>query len=408
MRFGVRTLRWPCGEPPRYRCGVSRNPATILHSARLVSAGETVPDAWVRFEQGRIVARGTRGGWREQVEPDASVEDAAGRILVPGFIDLHGHGAGGAAFDDGDESAIEAVLDVHVAHGTTRAVCSLVSAPVEALATRLEAIARVAARDPRVLGAHLEGPFLDDEFRGAHDATVLRAPDDAAVDTLLEASGGTLRQVTLAPEHDRGFAALRRFTDADVAVAVGHTGADYALALEAFDAGASILTHAFNGMRGIHHRHPGPVVAAMHTQHVTLEVINDGVHVHPDVVKLAFQGAPGRIALITDAMAATGAADGTYLLGSLEVEVRDGVARVVETGSIAGSTLTQDEALRRAVQDSGVAFELAVAALTTVPAAAVGRGHDLGRIEVGYAADAVLLGEDLSVDAVWSAGARVR
>jgi N-acetylglucosamine-6-phosphate deacetylase len=425
---------------------VTRTPQTIIHSARLVSAGETIPDAWVRFEGGRVVARGTRDGWRDELSAaasvadasvvdasivdataadatvadisivdaaaadataaDATVVDASGRILVPGFIDLHGHGAGGASVDDG-EAAIETVLDVHTAHGTTRSVCSLVSAPVEVLVPRLEAIARLAARDPRVLGAHLEGPFLEDAFRGAHDPAALRAPDDAAVDLLLEASAGTLRQITLAPEHDRGFAALRRFTGAGVAVAVGHTGAEYALALEAFDAGASILTHAFNGMRGIHHRQPGPVVAAMHATHVTLEVINDGVHVHPDVVKLAFQGAPGRVALITDAMAATGSADGSYLLGSVEVEVRDGVARVVETGSIAGSTLTQDVALRRAVADSGIAFEVAIAALTTVPAAAIGRAHDLGRLDVGYAADAVLLSDGLAVDAVWAAGRRV-
>ncbi|WP_396129947.1 N-acetylglucosamine-6-phosphate deacetylase [Agromyces aerolatus] len=381
--------------------------STIVHSARLVGADETVPDAWVRFEGERVVARGTQDGWREALDPDASVIDASDRTLVPGFIDLHCHGAGGAAADDG-EAAIETVLDVHTAHGTTRTVCSLVSAPVEALVPRLEAIARVAARDPRVLGAHLEGPFLDGEFRGAHDPAVLRAPDDAAVNMLLEASVGTLRQVTLAPEHDRGFAALRRFTDAGVAVAVGHTGADYALALRAFDAGASILTHAFNGMRGIHHRQPGPVVAAMHAPHVTLEVINDGVHVHPDVVKLAFQGAPGRVALITDAMAATGSADGSYRLGSLDVEVLDGVARVVETGSIAGSTLTQDEALRRAVIECGIPLDVAVAALTAVPAETIGRAHDLGRLDAGYAADAVLLTDDLTVEAVWSAGRRVR
>ena len=168
-----------------------------------------------------------------------------------------------------------------------------------------------------MLGAHLEGPFLDHEFRGAHDPLQLRAADAASVERLLEASGGTLRQITIAPEHPGASEAIARFVDAGVAVAVGHTGADFETTLAAFDAGASILTHAFNGMRGIHHRAPGPVVAAMHADHVTLEIINDGVHVHPDVVRLAFAGAHGRVALITDAMAAAGAADGAYLLGSL-------------------------------------------------------------------------------------------
>ena len=159
-------------------------------------------------------------------------------------------------------------------------------------------------------------------------------------------------------------------------------------------------------MRGIHHRAPGPVVAAMTADHVTLEIINDGVHVHPEVVKLAFAGAPGRVALITDAMAAAGSADGSYLLGSLEVVVEAGVARLAQGGSIAGSTLTQDEALRRAVVDSGIPLEHAVAALTSVPAAAIGRERDLGMLEPGFAADAVLLGERARRAGGWGAGVR--
>jgi N-acetylglucosamine-6-phosphate deacetylase len=380
-------------------------PATVIHSARIVSGRDTVSDAWVRFDGDRVGARGTGGAWREELPDGASVTDAAGRHLVPGFIDLHCHGAGGASFEEG-EAAIETALAVHSAHGTTRSVLSLVTAPVAVLAGRLEAIARVAASDPRVLGAHLEGPFLDHEFRGAHDPAELRTADAASSELLLGASGGALRQITIAPEHT-GADAIARFTDAGVAVAVGHTGADFATALVAFEAGASILTHAFNGMRGIHHRAPGPVVAAMHSDHVTLEIINDGVHVHPDVVRLAFSGAPRRVALVTDAMAAAGSDDGVYQLGSLEVIVEGGIARLSQGGSIAGSTLTQDVALRRAVLDSGIAFDEAVGALTVTPAAAIGRAHDLGRLDVGYAADAVLLTDEFAVDAVWGAGARL-
>lgn len=381
-------------------------PSTVIHSARLVSDRDTVADAWVRFEGDRVAERGTGDGWRASLSTDASVTDAAGRTLVPGFIDLHCHGAGGASVEEG-EAAIETALAVHTAHGTTRSVLSLVTASVDVLAGHLETIARVAASDTRVLGAHLEGPFLDHEFRGAHDPEQLRSADADAVDRLLAASGGTLRQVTIAPEHDGAAEAIRRFVDAGVAVAIGHTGADFATALAAFEGGASILTHAFNGMRGIHHRAPGPVVAAMHADHVTLEIINDGVHVHPDVVRLAFSGAPGRVALVTDAMAAAGAADGRYVLGSLEVDVDGGIARLVEGGSIAGSTLTQDVALRRAVVDSDIPLDEAIAALTVAPASAIGRADDLGRLDPGYAADAVLLTDDLAVDAVWGAGVRL-
>lgn len=380
-------------------------PVSVIHSAVLVSGRETTADAWVRFEGDVVAARGTGGGWRDDLRPDATVTDAASRRLTPGFIDLHCHGAGGASVEDGVD-AIETVLAVHVAHGTTRSVLSLVTASVESLAARLETIGRAAASDPRVLGAHLEGPFLDHEFRGAHDPAQLRDADAASVERLLEAANGCLRQVTIAPEHPGARDAIARFTDAGVAAAVGHTGADFDTALAAFDAGASILTHAFNGMRGIHHRAPGPVVAAMHADHVTLEIINDGVHVHPDVVRLAFAGAPGRVALVTDAMAAAGAADGEYVLGSLQVIVAGGVARLLEGGSIAGSTLTQDEALRRAV-DTGIPLAEALGALTEVPAAAIGRASELGRLEPGYAADAVLLGDDLGVESVWAGGVRV-
>lgn len=383
---------------------------TVIHSARLVSGGDTVLDAWVRFEGDRVTARGIGDGWRDAIEATAAkateVTDAAGRWLAPGFIDLHCHGGGGASADDGDD-AIPTVLATHRAHGTTRTVLSLVTATIDELDGRLAAIARAAASDPLVLGSHLEGPFLDLEFRGAHDPERLRRADADAVERLLAASAGTLRQITIAPEHDGAAEAIALFTDAGVAVAVGHTGADFDTALAAFDAGASILTHAFNGMRGIHHRAPGPVVAAMHADHVTLEVIDDGVHVHPDVVRLAFAGAPGRVALVTDAMAATGSADGRYVLGSLEVDVLDGVARLADGGAIAGSTLTQDVALRRAVIESGLSIEDAVTAVTVTPAAAIGRAHDLGRLEPGYAADAVLLDDDLAVAGVWGAGARL-
>jgi N-acetylglucosamine-6-phosphate deacetylase len=381
-------------------------PTTVIHSARLVSGHDTVTDAWVRFDGDRVARRGLGDAWRDGLPAEASVTDAAGRTLVPGFIDLHCHGAGGASVEEGAE-AIARVLAVHTAHGTTRTVLSLVTASVEVLAEHLGVIASVAASDPRVLGAHLEGPFLDHEFRGAHDPLELRAADAASVERLLDASQGMLRQITLAPERAGATEAIARFVDAGVAVAIGHTGADFETTLAAFGAGASILTHAFNGMRGIHHRAPGPVVAAMHADHVTLEIINDGVHVHPDVVRLAFAGAHGRVALVTDAMAAAGAADGAYRLGALEVVVEGGVARLLEGGSIAGSTLTQDIALRRAVVDSGIPLDEAIGALTVAPAAAIGRAHDLGRLDPGYAADAVLLTPDLAVEAVWGGGVRL-
>lgn len=376
---------------------------TVLHGARLVDGGAVTDDAWVAFADGVVTATGTGDGWRSVAGAEAV--DLAGAWLTPGFIDLHGHGGAGAAFDDGPD-AIATARALHRAHGTTRAVLSLVTASVDDMAARAAVIADLAEADATILGSHLEGPFLDPGHKGAHTESLLRAPTPAAVARLLDAGRGTIRQVTLAPELDGGLAAVGSFMDAGVVVAVGHTAATEAQAQAAFDAGATLLTHAFNAMPGIHHRAPGPIVAAMRDPRVTLEVIADGVHVHPDVIALAFDAAPGRIALVTDAMAATGVGDGRYVLGGLAVTVTDGTARLDAGGAIAGSTLTQDAALRTAVA-AGIPLAAAVAALTTVPARVLGLEDRYGALRPGHAADAVVLDADLAVTAVWVDGVRI-
>lgn len=377
----------------------------LIHSARVVSGNQLDDDGWVLLREGRVESRGVGDSWRAIAAETQSLTltDAHGHWLTPGFIDIHGHGGAGCSYDEG-ESAIRTALDMHQHHGTTRAVLSLVSAPLETLETRLASIGMAMRRDARVLGAHCEGPFLDPGHKGAHDPSTLAPPHRETVNRLLEAGSGVLRQITIAPELPGGLDAVREYVDAGVAVALGHTNADYADTLAAFDAGATILTHAFNAMNGLHHREPGPVGAALHTAGVTLEVINDGTHVHPEVVRVLFASAPHRIALITDSMAAAGQTDGDYRLGSLAVTVTGGVARLTNGGAIAGSTLTQDEALRRSVHEVGVDVRDAVRALTETPAAVIGRSGDLGRLEPGYAADAVLLDSDFRVLDVWSAG----
>ena len=337
---------------------------------------------------------------------DALVTDAAGRYLTPGFVDIHCHGGGGASFDDGGDHIATAVR-MHRVHGTTRSVLSLVTASLPVLERRLADAATAMDRDPLIVGLHLEGPFLNELYRGAHDSSLLQAPDAASIDRLLAASRGRISQVTLAPELPGAAAALRRFGDAHVAVAVGHSAANFDAALSAFAAGASILTHAFNAMPGLHHRAPGPVAAAIASPGVTLEIINDGVHVHPEIVRLAFVSAPGRVALVTDAMAAAGAPDGSYRLGTLDVTVHEGVARLADGGAIAGSTLTLDVALRRTIAESGIPLPEAVRAVTETPARAIGRASDLGTLAPGFAADAVILSDSLHVEAVFAAGIRL-
>ncbi|WP_125131329.1 amidohydrolase family protein [Microbacterium sp. 10M-3C3] len=374
--------------------------STLVRGARLIDDGAVHEDAWVLVHDGRVTARGTGA-------PDVTADDVvdarevAGQdaVLSPGFVDLHGHGGGGHAYDDGAE-AIRAARVVHRAHGTTSAVVSLVSAPVDALLARLAAVRDVAAADDDVLGAHLEGPFLDPAHRGAHDPAVLRSPVDVAA---LLAAGG-VRQITLAPELPGALEAIPAVVAAGAVAAIGHTGADAALSRRAFDAGARLLTHAFNAMPGLHHRAPGPVGAAASDPRVVLELIADGVHVAPEVVRIAFAVAPGRIALVTDAMAAAGADDGAYALGGLQVDVTAGVARLSD-GTIAGSTLTQDRAVRTAVA-AGVDPVEALRAVTATPARVVGAA-DRGHLAPSARGDLVLLDARLHVRAVWAAGIRV-
>lgn len=373
---------------------------TLLHSATAVDARGETPDAWVLLDGDVIHAVGAGG----EHPPADEVVDLSGRWLTPGLIDLHGHGGGGHDYATGD---LAAALDAHRSHGTTRAVVSLVAEQVDVLERQLGEIAWLASTDPRVLGSHLEGPFLAPARRGAHSERALRSPDPETVDRLLAAASGTLRQVTIAPELPGAFDAIRRFADAGVVVAIGHTDADAATARAAFDAGARLLTHAFNAMPGIHHRAPGPVVAALDDTRVFLEVVLDGRHVDPTVAALLFARSRNRIALVTDAMAAAGADDGDYRLGALDVDVRDGVARVAGTDTLAGSTLTQDVALRLAVTRVGLSRPDAVAALTTTPARVLGLGDRLGLLAPRYAADVVVLDDEFTVHAVWAAGLRM-
>ncbi|WP_323741771.1 N-acetylglucosamine-6-phosphate deacetylase [Curtobacterium sp. VKM Ac-2865] len=371
--------------------------STLVRAAHVVDVAGSTTDGWVLLHGDTIHAVGAG----PDVPATDDVVDLGDAVLTPGFIDLHGHGGATVAYED---ASFGPSLAMHRAHGTTRSVLSLVANPVDVLADALGRIRQVMAADPLVLGVHLEGPFLSPHNKGAHNEHFLIDPTPAHVDALLSAGEGVVRQVTIAPELPGALDAVRRFVDAGVVVAVGHTVGTYDQARAAFDAGASVLTHAFNAMPGLHHRAPGPIGAAVADDRVTLELILDAVHVHPVVADTLFRAAPGRVALITDAMGAAGAADGDYRLGSLDVTVTDGVAHVAGTDTIAGSTLTQDVALRNAVTLAGRSLPEAVAALTAVPARALGLGDRLGRLAPGFAADLVALSPALEVERVWGDG----
>jgi N-acetylglucosamine-6-phosphate deacetylase len=382
---------------------VSSAATVVIHSVRLISSGFDRADAFVAFGGDRVLARGTGSGWRDLPGIDTDVLDGTGHVLTPGLLDIHNHGGAGASYGESGE-AIRTARQLHRMHGTTRQLLSLVTASLDDLISQIQIAVVETRRDPTILGIHLEGPFLARQYRGAHDPAFLRAPDPDLVERLLSAADGTLRQVTMAPERAHFAKSARILSEAGVVVAVGHTAAGFEQAQAAIEAGATLLTHAFNGMPGVHHRAPGPVLAFAEYPGGWLEVINDGVHVRPEVIRMLCRLAPGRVALVSDAMAAAGVGDGRYRLGNLDVEVAAGVARLTSGKAIAGSTITLDVAVARAVQDVGLTALAAVEAATAIPAQIMGVDDRFGRLEPGYMADAVLFDSDWQVRGVWIDG----
>jgi N-acetylglucosamine-6-phosphate deacetylase len=360
-----------------------------------------------------------RGGNGDEYA-DGYVVDAQGMTLTPGLIDIHSHGGWGTSFDDGRDAILNARA-VHAMHGTTRQVLSLITNPLDVMEENLRTVGGLMDSRPDILGSHLEGPFISPLHKGAHDPQYLQNPTGDIVESLLSAartSSGkqSLRQITIAPELEEALDALNTFRQAGVTVAVGHTDVDYEHACEYFDDGATLLTHVFNAMNGIAHRAPGPIVAAEENLTVSVELIDDGFHVQDPVVKLAFELFPHRLVLITDSMAAAGCEDGHYKLGGLDVDVVDGHARLVSNGAIAGSTLTLDHAVRRAIQTQMIVPRTVVEAATFTPAKALGlnvpndvTGAPLGLLSPGFAADAVLFDTDTwNACSVWCAGRQLR
>jgi N-acetylglucosamine-6-phosphate deacetylase len=382
---------------------VSSAASAVIHSVRLISPGVDRADAFVAFEDDRVLATGTGSGWSDLVGNDAGVLDGAGHVLTPGLLDIHNHGGAGASYDEGAD-AIRTARRLHLQHGTTRQLLSLVTASPDVLIPQIHLAAAETRRDPTILGIHLEGPFLARQYCGAHNPALLRDPDPDLVERLLGAADGTLRQVTMAPERAHFAESARILGEAGVVVAVGHTAATFEQARAAIEAGATLLTHAFNGMPGVHHREPGPVLAFAEDRDGWLEVINDGVHVRPEVIGMLCRLAPGRVALVSDAMAAAGAGDGRYRIGNLDVDVAEGVARLTGGKSLAGSTLTLDVAVARAVQNVGLTPLAAIEAATVIPAQILGVEDRFGRLEPGYVADAVLFDNDWQVRDVWIDG----
>jgi N-acetylglucosamine-6-phosphate deacetylase len=337
---------------------------------------------------------------------DVSADNRAGDdIIVPGFVDLHCHGGGGHTFTTGDAAGARAAAAFHLGHGTTTMLASLVSSPFELMRDATAAYLPL-VEDGTIAGLHYEGPYLSSARCGAQNPEFLRDPSVPELTELIKLNRG-VRMVTIAPELPGATEAIAFLREHGVLAAVGHTDATYEQTEAGIAAGATVGTHLFNGMRPPHHREPGPVIGLLDSIAVC-ELIADNIHLHPGMLAFAARSAgPDRAALITDAMDAAGMPDGASELGGQEVVVADRVARLARNGSIAGSTLTMDLALRNAVA-AGIPLEDAAAMASTTPARALGLDDEVGALEAGLRADLVVLDADLRVKRVMRAGTWVR
>lgn len=372
----------------------------------------------MRYENGWIFADGrfVRGGFSVENGRFAHVledvpgpaEDLDGALVIPGLVDIHVHGCAGADFSDGDYAGLVRMARYLARRGVTSFAPASMTLPYDALDKAFHAAARLRreglADGARLMGIQMEGPFLSREKRGSQNPAYLRLPDWDRFLRLYDAAEGLLRIVDVAPELPGAVEFTRRASE-KCRVSVAHTAAGYDQAAAVFDAGATHLTHLFNAMSGIHHRHPGPIGAASERENVTAELICDGIHVHPSAVRMAFRLFPRRICLISDALRCCGMADGSYSLGGQEILLSGGVARLTG-GAIAGSAADLYQCMRRAVS-FGIPREQAVWAATALPARVIGRESETGAIADGRAADFVICGGELEPEAVYLGGKRL-
>ncbi|MDQ2897734.1 MAG: N-acetylglucosamine-6-phosphate deacetylase [Actinomycetota bacterium] len=391
-----------------------------LRSRRIVTPGAVI-DGEIVVRAGRIASLDPAGADGVQRSPGQTIELGSDWV-VPGFIDGHVHGGGGAQCNSDDPDEVAAVAAFHARHGTTALLATTVSAPLSGLAAALRTIGHARAREngataggdvpgpgstpgAAILGVHLEGPFLNVSRPGAMDPGSFLAPDSAALAALLAVEPGLVAMMTVAPELPGATALIRELAARGVVASLGHSQATEAQTAAAVDAGACAVTHTFNAIGPMHHREPGLAGAALDRPGLSCELIADGIHVTASALRLAHRakGTSG-IRLVTDAIAAAGMPDGHYRLGAIEVRVDDGCARLAAGQALAGSTLTMDKAVQIAVRELRVELPEAVMMASGNPARLLGLSGRKGSIATGMDADLAMLREDLSMRATLVGG----
>jgi N-acetylglucosamine-6-phosphate deacetylase len=365
-----------------------------LHHAHLVDAAGEQRDAAITIDGNRIVANA-------QAEQGPTI-DLSGMIVTPGFVDVHTHGGNSFNLHTTDPDEIRAYTRWAPCTGTTAFLIGVVGVPGTLPEAQLRAaVTAIDAEWPgaEALGIHMEGPYMSVKRRGAHDPTWLRQPDPAETEHLLTLTRGHLRLITLAPELPNADAMIQRLVAAGVTVSIGHTDASYEEARAAIPLGITHATHCFNAMRPLHHREPGPLGAIVEAPNVRGELIADGVHVHPAALRIMINAlGPERAIIITDALSCAGLPDAEFTFGGQPARVIDGVARLAD-GTITGSVLTMDQALRNLVERVDVPLPAAVGMLTLNPARSAGVAERKGRLQPGYDADLLIFDADLRLQA---------
>lgn len=372
----------------------------------IVTPKEVIENGVALCEDGRIKAIGSSS--EIEAEPGSQIIDAAGRVVMPGFIDTHFHGSGG---DDVMANGVEGVRRISRAllkFGTTGYLATTIAARHEELMRAVEATIAAEEDDPfaaEILGLHIEGPYINPKFKGAQPEWGVRDPNFDECAQLLNAAAGRIKIMTIAPELPGGLEMIRTLARAGVAPSVGHSEADYDTALAAIEAGATRATHLFNAMSSVHHRKPGLAAAVLNEPGICAEMICDGVHVNPRMVALAWK-AKGRdgTTLITDATAAQGVGDGVFALGDFQIQVRGPLCTLMDGVTIAGSVLTMNRAAANAIAFTGMSLIDAAHTASFAPAEVCGVADRKGSIEVGKDADFAILNPDFSVSHTIRAG----
>lgn len=377
-----------------------------VFTKKIITPDTIIPQGIVLLEGKKVLEVGTRFNLAFD-ESEFEILHFEQETLVPGFIDVHIHGARGRDIMEGTREAVEIVSRHLALHGTTSYLATTVTAsPIETIQA-VESLGKLVPEETggaRILGLHLEGPFISHEKRGVHPPEHIRPPSTRIFDELLKMSNDQVRLITVAPEVAGGLDFIAHIRSKGVLVSLGHSNATCEVARQAIQAGASNATHTFNAMRDFTHRQPGVLGAVLTDSTLWAELIADGVHVDPVAIQMLLKcKGYRRILLVTDAVSATGMPDGDFKLGNLLVKVSQGVCRVPD-GALAGSTLSLDRALQNMIRWTGIPLEEAIYMTSRNPAESIGVANTKGSIEPGYDADMVLLGDDLRVHGTFCEG----